>query len=171
MNEIMVVMGSMSDYPVVQNGLSLLEEFNIGYITHICSAHKSPFKVDAIIKEAEESNVNIIIAAAGMAAHLPGVLASRTLIPVIGVPLSCGLLGQGLDSLLSIVQMPSGIPVACMSVGVPGIKNAVLYAIQILAIRDNTLLEQLSIYRAGMETDIEKKDQRLPRAVKLSDSE
>jgi len=124
----------------------LLDKFQIPYRQEISSAHRQPDKTRKIVKEAEEDGVEVIIAAAGMAAHLPGVVASLTTLPVIGVPLPGSAL-SGVDSLYSIVQMPAGIPVACMAVGSHGAKNAAVLAAEILALKDDSLKARLKSYR------------------------
>jgi 5-(carboxyamino)imidazole ribonucleotide mutase len=122
----------------------ILKKFGIDYDFHISSAHRNPEKTVQLAKNAEAEGVQVIIAAAGMAAHLPGVIASHTILPVIGVPLVSGNLG-GMDALLSIVQMPTGVPVASVAIG--GVKNAALLAIQILALHNPELKEKLRIYK------------------------
>jgi phosphoribosylaminoimidazole carboxylase PurE protein len=122
----------------------ILKDFGVDYDFHISSAHRNPEKTAQLAKNAEAEGVQVIIAAAGMAAHLPGVIAAHTILPVIGVPLVSGNLG-GIDALLSIVQMPTGVPVATVAIG--GVKNAALLAIQILALNNPELKEKLRIYR------------------------
>jgi phosphoribosylaminoimidazole carboxylase PurE protein len=122
----------------------ILKDFGVDYDFHISSAHRNPEKTAQLAKNAEAEGVHVIIAAAGMAAHLPGVIAAHTILPVIGVPLVSGNLG-GIDALLSIVQMPTGVPVATVAIG--GVKNAALLAIQILALNNPELKEKLRIYR------------------------
>ena len=122
----------------------MLKDFGVDYDFHISSAHRNPEKTAQLAKNAEAEGVQVIIAAAGMAAHLPGVIAAHTILPVIGVPLVSGNLG-GIDALLSIVQMPTGVPVATVAIG--GVKNAALLAIQILALNNPELKEKLRLYR------------------------
>jgi len=129
-----VVIGSKSDADLVQPGLDMLERLGIDYEISVISGHRNPEKLREYGLKAEERGFEVIIAAAGRAAHLPGILASWTTLPVIGVPLAAGEL-NGIDSLLSIVQMPAGVPVACVGIGTSGAQNAALLAAQILGIR------------------------------------
>lgn len=151
-----IVMGSESDLPIMNEASKILEKFNIAYEVKIASAHRSPGLVNAFSKGAEEAGLEVIIAGAGGAAHLPGVIAAETVLPVIGVPIDSSPL-KGFDSLLSIVQMPGGVPVATMAVGVAGAKNAALFAIQILSRKDKTVLSRLKQYKSDMAEAIEKK--------------
>lgn len=144
--KVLIILGSKSDIEVTRGCGELLDRFQIPYKQEISSAHRQPDKTRRIVKEAEEKGVEVIIAAAGMAAHLPGVVASMTTLPVIGVPLPGSAL-SGVDSLYSIVQMPAGIPVACMAVGSHGAKNAAILAAEILALNDNALKSRLKSYR------------------------
>ena len=139
-----VVLGSKSDLPVVGKGLEILEELGIAYEVRILSAHRTPDEAAAYAKSAGDRGLVAVIAAAGRAAHLPGVLASHTLLPVIGVPVGGGPL-SGVDALYSIVQMPSGIPVATM--GIDGAANAALFAAQIVALVDREAGERLAAWR------------------------
>jgi 5-(carboxyamino)imidazole ribonucleotide mutase len=141
-----VLMGSSSDEPVMKKCLDYLDSFGIPYEVHVMSAHRTPGKVDAFASSAEEKGFGVIIAGAGMAAHLPGVVASRTLLPVIGVPLEGSALA-GQDALFSIVQMPSGIPVATVSIGSAGAKNAAVLAAEILALENPDLKKKLMEFR------------------------
>ena len=143
-----VLMGSQSDEPVMQKCLDYLKHFGVGYEEHVISAHRNPDALDRFITEADEKKIRVIIAGAGMAAHLPGVIASKTLVPVIGVPLEGSALG-GQDALYSIVQMPPGIPVATVAIGSAGAKNAAILAVEILALDDPGLQEKLRAFRAG----------------------
>jgi 5-(carboxyamino)imidazole ribonucleotide mutase len=153
-----IIMGSDSDLPVMQKAAEVLKEFNVGFEMRILSAHRVPEKLKEYVNESEKNGVKVFIAGAGLAAHLPGVVASLTTLPVIGVPLKSGSL-NGLDSLLSIVQMPSGIPVA--TVAIDGSKNAALLAIQILAVSSKELKEKLNAFKKEMETAVLKKDAEL----------
>ncbi|MDQ7816066.1 MAG: 5-(carboxyamino)imidazole ribonucleotide mutase [Melioribacteraceae bacterium] len=150
-----ILMGSDSDLPVMQKAAEQLNEFGIEYEIRILSAHRVPNKLQEYIKEAERKGIKVFIAGAGLAAHLPGVIAAYTTLPVIGIPLKNGAL-NGLDSLLSIVQMPGGVPVA--TVAIDGAKNAALLAIQILATSDKTLSGKLIKYKKEMEKAVLKKD-------------
>ena len=148
MNEILIILGSKSDLPVAEDAVKFLNSNSIPYKMEIASAHRTPNKLNAIVKNAERDGIKIIIAVAGYAAHLPGVIASKTIIPVIGVPVASSPLG-GIDALFSIVQMPPGIPVATMGIGKSGVKNAVLYAMQILGIQNETYADIMKRYREG----------------------
>jgi 5-(carboxyamino)imidazole ribonucleotide mutase len=143
-----IVMGSVADEPVMKKASDILKEFGVGYEKKILSAHRMPNKTREFAKSIKEKGIEVVIAGAGKAAHLPGVIASYTNVPVIGVPIKASELG-GLDSLLSIVQMPSGVPVACMSID--GAKNAALLAIQILALKYNDISEKIEDYKAKLE--------------------
>lgn len=137
-----VLMGSDSDLPVMQSTLDILQHLNIPYEVKITSAHRTPDNTHQYVKEADQRGCGVFIAAAGLAAHLAGTVAALTLKPVIGVPLAAGPL-QGMDSLLSTVQMPGGIPVACVAIGKAGAKNAAWLAAQILATQDSELTKRL----------------------------
>ncbi len=141
-----VVLGSKSDLPVVAKGLEIFDELRISYEVRILSAHRTPDEAVAYARSAADRGLHAIVAAAGRAAHLPGVLASHTLVPVIGVPIGGGPLA-GVDALYSIVQMPSGVPVASM--GIDGAANAALYAAQILGLHDAAVRERLAAWRQG----------------------
>src|SRR3972149_6692169 len=158
-----IVMGSESDLTVMNEAVKMLDKFNVQYEVIVASAHRSPGLVHEFSKGAEEAGFEVIIAGAGGAAHLPGVIAAETVLPVIGVPIDSSPL-NGFDSLLSIVQMPAGVPVATMAVGVAGARNAALLAIQILSRKDITLLTQLKQYKSDMADAIEKKQERLMNA-------
>ena len=140
------MMGSQSDMPVMERATKMLDYFGIGYRTFVLSAHRSPKKTREFAHTARRQGIKVIIAGAGMAAHLPGVLASETILPVIGVPLARSALG-GLDSLHSIVQMPSGVPVATMAIGEAGAANAAILAAEILALADRRLEKKLLAYK------------------------
>ena len=155
--KVVVVMGSKSDYPKLEAGIELLEKFGIEVIARALSAHRVPNQLMAFIKEIEE-DTDVIIAAAGKAAHLPGVIASHTLIPVVGLPIKSSTL-DGLDSLLSIVQMPPGIPVATVTID-SGI-NAALMASQIMSIKYPQIKENLKNYRKEMEQKVLEDDKNL----------
>jgi len=142
-----VIMGSTSDWPVMEEACKILDEFNISYEKDVVSAHRTPDKMFDYAKDAKERGLKVIIAGAGGAAHLPGMVASQTTLPVIGVPVKSRAL-NGLDSLLSIVQMPGGIPVA--TVAINQAKNAGLLAVQILAAFDDELQTKISDYRIKM---------------------
>ncbi|MDD2542499.1 MAG: 5-(carboxyamino)imidazole ribonucleotide mutase [Desulfuromonadaceae bacterium] len=155
--QVLLIMGSDSDLPVMQEAADILKKFGISYEMRISSAHRSPERTMALAAEAAGRGVKIIIAGAGMAAHLAGVVAANTILPVIGVPMPGGAL-NGVDALYSTVQMPAGIPVATMAIGKAGAKNAALFAIQILALADPRLCKALVGYRVEMDAEVEAKD-------------
>ena len=148
-----VVMGSQSDYPILAPAVALLQEFGVAHEVRIVSAHRTPDQMFAYAATARERGLSVIIAAAGGAAHLPGMLAAKTLVPVIGVPVAATALA-GIDALLSIVQMPKGIPVATVAIGEPGAVNAALLAMQILATTDAALHAALTAWRAARTQDV-----------------
>ena len=145
-----VVMGSNSDWPVMQHAVQQLEAFGIDYEARVVSAHRTPDLLFEYAATARERGLACIIAGAGGAAHLPGMLASKTTIPILGVPVNSKYL-KGMDSLLSIVQMPKGIPVATFAIGEAGAANAGLYAVSILANQDQALAEKLADFRANQQ--------------------
>ena len=153
-----IVMGSESDMPVMNEATKILDRFHVMYKMIVASAHRSPRLVQEFARGAEEEGLEVIIAGAGGAAHLPGVIAAETVLPVIGVPIDSSPL-KGFDSLLSIVQMPGGVPVATMAVGLAGVKNAAILAVQILSRKDPSLLKQLRQYKDDMAESIAKKSQ------------
>lgn len=146
-----VIMGSISDYDVMKDAVKILEEFNIDYEKKIVSAHRTPDLLCEYAKTARQRGIEVIIAGAGGAAHLPGMTASMTTLPVVGVPVKSKAL-NGVDSLLSIVQMPGGIPVGTMAIN--GAKNAALYAISILGIKDEKIANALAEYRNKQTKDV-----------------
>jgi 5-(carboxyamino)imidazole ribonucleotide mutase len=148
-----VVMGSRSDESAMQPTLDTLEELKILFEVRALSAHRAPEKVREYVTSAQERGVEVIIAGAGAAAHLPGVIAGWTTLPVIGVPLPTSDL-QGLDSLLSIVQMPGGVPVACMAIGSAGAKNAALFAAQILGLKYDEIKDAYAAYKRKLALGI-----------------
>lgn len=152
-----IIMGSESDMPVMKAAVDVLDKFNVEYELKIASAHRSPRLVQEFSRGAEEAGIEVIIAGAGGAAHLPGVIASETILPVIGVPIDSSPL-NGMDSLLSIVQMPGGVPVAAMSIGIAGAKNAALFAVQILSKKDASLLSKFKQYKDDMAAAVEEKN-------------
>lgn len=155
-----ILMGSDSDLPVMQEAAAMLQEFGIEYEMTIASAHRTPKKVLEYGAGAEKRGLKAIIAGAGWAAHLAGVVASQTTLPVIGVPIDSSPL-KGLDALLSTAQMPGGIPVATMSLGKAGAKNAGVFAAQIVATSDVKVANRLKVFRVEMERDVEEKAKRL----------
>lgn len=146
MRKVAIIMGSESDREMVNEALPYLKYFKIEAEIKVMSAHRTPHHVHAFAEEAEQAGFQVIIACAGMAAHLPGVVAAYTSLPVIGVPLAAGAL-NGVDSLYSIVQMPAGVPVATMAIGKAGMKNAAIFAAQILARSDQEVAAQLKKFK------------------------
>jgi phosphoribosylaminoimidazole carboxylase PurE protein len=155
-----ILMGSDSDLPTMQEGAKLLEEFGVPFELRICSAHRTPERLARYAREAGRRGLQVLIAGAGGAAHLAGVLAAHVTLPVIGVPMESGPL-NGLDALLSTVQMPAGVPVATVAIGRAGARNAALLAIQILALSDARLRVKLADYRARMAADVAAKDRHV----------
>jgi 5-(carboxyamino)imidazole ribonucleotide mutase len=158
-----IILGSDSDLPKVKDCFRLLEEFDVEFEILISSAHRTPDKTREWVESARGRGVRAIIAVAGGAAHLPGVVAAHTTLPVIGVPIETKISG-GLDSILSILQMPSGIPVATMPSGKAGGANAALFAINILTLNDTTLEEKMKKYREDMAEKISEKNSKLESA-------
>ena len=143
---ISVVMGSKSDWDVMQHAIAILDEFQIAYEAKVVSAHRTPDLMFQFAEEARARGIRCIIAGAGGAAHLPGMIAAKTTLPVLGVPVNSKYL-KGLDSLLSIVQMPKGVPVATFAIGEAGAANAGLFAVELLAVNNSELSAQLDEYR------------------------
>ena len=146
-----IVMGSKSDYPVVERAEKILADFGVEFVTRVISAHRTPKAAEQFASGAEADGIEVIIAAAGKAAHLGGVLAAYTPLPVIGLPVKSSTL-DGIDSLLSIVQMPKGVPVA--TVAIDGAENAGILAVQILSVKYPELRQAMKDYKAKMEADI-----------------
>ncbi len=161
--KVSVVMGSDSDLPVVKKAIDMLEKFGISYDVSVISAHRTPVEAEALAKNALKDGVGVIIAAAGKAAHLGGVLAAYTTIPVIGLPIKSSTM-DGLDSLLSIVQMPKGIPVA--TVAIDGGENAGILAAQILALSDEALMQKLVAFKEEMANEVRAKNKALKESFK-----
>lgn len=153
-----IIMGSNSDWDVMSKATEVLDDFGVSYEAKVVSAHRTPDEMFEYAETAQARGLKIIIAGAGGSAHLPGMVASKTLVPVLGVPVTSKAM-QGLDSLLSIVQMPKGIPVATFAVGEPGAANAALFAASILANSDETLNKKLSSFRSRQRSKV--------RAMKL----
>jgi phosphoribosylamine--glycine ligase len=151
-----IVMGSDSDLPVMQAAADILKSFGVGYEITVASAHRSPQRAMQFAGKARDRGLKVIIAGAGHAAHLAGVMAAHTILPVIGVPIDSSCL-QGMDALLSTVQMPPGIPVATVSIGKSGAKNAAILAVQILALADAELADKLAAYKNKMADQVEQK--------------
>ena len=163
--QVAIVMGSKSDLPVLQGAFQMLDKFGVGDTARVLSAHRTPDEAAAFAKNAEEAGCKVIICAAGMAAHLGGVFAAHTVLPVIGIPVASEPF-NGLDSLLSFVQMPPGIPVATVTAGKAGGKNAALYALSILAVQDAGLREQLKAFRREQAEQVLKADAELQEELK-----
>jgi 5-(carboxyamino)imidazole ribonucleotide mutase len=155
--QVSIIMGSTSDLPVMEKACRQLDELQVPFEVNALSAHRTPDAVEAFAKGARDRGIRVIIAGAGMAAALPGVIAASTTLPVIGVPIK-GML-DGLDALLSIVQMPPGIPVA--TVGVNGAQNAAILAVEMLALADEPLAQRLAAYKLGLKEKIEKANREL----------
>lgn len=155
--KIAIVMGSKSDLTVMEESAAILKQFGLAYEMRILSAHRTPGEVITFSTQASEEGFSVIIAGAGMAAHLAGVIAAHTLVPVIGVPIASSSLG-GLDALLAMVQMPPGIPVATMGIGKAGAKNAALLAVEILSLTDEDLRRRLAQYRTDMKKTVLEED-------------
>ncbi len=156
-----LVMGSDSDLPVMQTCTDQLKAFGIEPVVRIISAHRTPDIAADFADNAQVNGIRVIIAAAGMAAHLAGALAGRTTLPVIGVPLAAAQGPAGLDALLSTVQMPPGVPVATMAIGKAGAKNAAIFAVQILALTDTALAAKLTEFKNAQKQKVIEKDARL----------
>ena len=155
--QVSIIMGSISDLPVMKKAADFLNDMQIPFEMNALSAHRTPAEVEKFAKNAEERGIKVIIAAAGMAAHLPGVIASMTKIPVIGVPIKASL--NGLDALLAIVQMPPGIPVA--TVGIDGAQNAGILAAQMLATGDKNLASRLAGFKENLKKKIVQANEEL----------
>lgn len=157
MKKVAIIMGSDSDLPVVKGAINVLKKFNVPMEVHVMSAHRTPHRAAHFSETAKDNNFGVIIAAAGKAAHLAGVLAAHTVLPVIGLPTKSSL--EGLDALLSTVQMPKGIPVA--TVAIDGADNAGILAVQILAVSDEELAEKLIKMKKDMVQEVIEKDEKL----------
>ncbi len=161
--KVAIFMGSDSDLPVIEGCLKILKEFNVETMVTVCSAHRTPDRAAELARNAEKNGFDVIIAAAGKAAHLPGVLAAFTVLPVIGLPILSSTL-DGLDSLLSIVQMPAGVPVA--TVAINGSENAALLAVQIMGGIYPELRSKMHEYKKKMAEAVDKKDKQLQEKLK-----
>jgi 5-(carboxyamino)imidazole ribonucleotide mutase len=155
--QVSIIMGSTSDLPVMKKAADFLNDMKIPFEINALSAHRTPEEVERFARNAEERGIRVVIAAAGMAAHLPGVIAAMTSIPVIGVPIKASL--NGLDALLAIVQMPPGIPVA--TVGIDGAQNAGILAAQILAVADKELSDRMDEFKKGLKKKIVRANEEL----------
>lgn len=160
--KVAIVLGSDSDYPVIQDMLKRLDDFNIEHELTISSAHRSPARTQQYAESLEKRGVQVVIACAGAAAHLAGVIAAHTILPVIGVPIDSSPL-NGLDALLSTSMMPAGVPVASMGIGKAGASNAAVLAIQILARSEPALAERLHSYKKKLAEGVEEKDRKLKK--------
>lgn len=158
MVDVGIIMGSDSDFPVLEDGIKVLKQFGVSYEVKVSSAHRTLERTLTWVKDFEAQGGKVIIAAAGMAAHLPGVLAGATSLPVIGVPIKSGAL-DGMDALYAIVQMPPGVPVA--TVGIGAARNAALLAVQMLGVAEASLRQALRDYRVKMAEEVEEKDQAI----------
>jgi len=163
MSKIGIILGSDSDYPYIEKSVDFLKKNSIGFEIEVSSAHRTPQRTVDIIRGFENSGIEVIIAAAGGAAHLPGVVAAHTLLPVLGIPIKTAL--SGLDSLYSIVQMPGGIPVATFGIGNSGGFNSVLFALEILALKDSKIKEFLVKFRKDQQKEVIEKSERLKKLV------
>jgi 5-(carboxyamino)imidazole ribonucleotide mutase len=157
--KVSIIMGSTSDLPVMEAAAKFLNEMKIPFEMNALSAHRTPEKVEEFARNAHKRGIRVIIAAAGMAAHLPGVIAAMTILPVIGVPIKASL--EGLDALLAIVQMPPGIPVA--TVGINGAQNAAILAAEILAISDPDLQQKMLVFKEELKTKVVKANEELAK--------
>lgn len=162
MKKIGIIMGSDSDLPVVEKAFDILDEFGVPFEVHVLSAHRTPDAAADFAKNAREKGIGVIIAAAGKAAHLAGAMAAHSTLPVIGIPVKSSTL-DGLDALLSTVQMPSGIPVA--TVAIDGAENAAILAAQILAVEDAELQGRLKAMKREMENSVLEKDRKLTESL------
>ncbi|HVN71483.1 MAG TPA: 5-(carboxyamino)imidazole ribonucleotide mutase [Desulfomonilia bacterium] len=155
--KVAVLMGSKSDLTVMEECSAILKQFGLVYEMRILSAHRTPDEVLAFSRDAKANGFSVIIAGAGMAAHLAGVIAAHTTLPVIGVPIASSSL-NGMDALMAMVQMPPGVPVATMSIGKAGAKNAALMAVEILALKDEALQKRLAQHRSDMRKTVLEED-------------
>jgi len=161
--KVLILMGSDSDLPVMKEAGAVLDEFGVPYHMTVASAHRTPARASELASGAEKRGIQVIIAGAGMAAHLAGVIAAHTILPVIGIPLDASPV-KGLDALLSIVQMPPGIPVATVAIGKAGARNAGILALQIIARSDRTVAAGLKSFKNRMAREVEKKARHVESA-------
>jgi len=162
--QVWIVMGSDSDAGTMQTAYDTLNEFGVDCKMMVSSAHRSPLRTSKIAKSAVKNNVACFIVGAGAAAHLAGVIAAETPVPIIGVPIDSSAL-NGMDALLATVQMPGGVPVACMAIGKAGAKNAALFAIQMLSLSDKKLAQKYDDYKSSLAKKVAAKDKRLQKAL------
>jgi phosphoribosylaminoimidazole carboxylase PurE protein len=158
-----IIMGSDSDLPTMQEAVKVLKQFEVPYEIGVYSAHRSPHRTNEYVRSARDRGLKLIIAGAGSSAHLAGVTAAETTLPVIGVPIDSSPL-SGFDALLSTVQMPPGVPVATMGVGKSGATNAAIFAIEVLALGDERLYGKLAEYKAGLEQTVAEKSKKVQDA-------
>ncbi len=158
--DVSIMIGSDSDYPIIEETIAILDKFGIKYALTVTSAHRTPERTEEWIKFSEEKGAKVFIVGAGAAAHLAGVVAAKTILPVIAIPISATSL-NGVDALYSTVQMPGGIPVACMAIGKAGARNAGIFAVQILAINNPELKMKLNNFKVEMKKSVEEKAKRL----------
>lgn len=161
--QIGIILGSDSDYPFMEKGIALLKQLKVEFEIEVSSAHRTPDRTLELVKSFEEKGIRVIIAAAGGAAHLPGVIAAHTTLPVLGVPINSPL--SGIDSLYSIVQMPGGIPVAAFGIGNSGGLNSILFALEILALSDNNLKDEVNRYREEQKLTVKAKSEALKKKI------
>ena len=159
-----LVLGSDSDWHLMREATKVLDDFGVGYEVNVISAHRSPKAAHEYACSAGGRGLKVIVAAAGMAAHLAGAMAANTTLPVIGVPVASGSLG-GLDALLATVQMPPGVPVATVAVGVPGARNAAVLAVQILALADEELAKKFAKYKSGLADKVAERSKKLAERI------
>lgn len=162
--KVAIFIGSASDFDVVKGSLEILKKFGIPFALEVSSAHRTPERTIRLVKQMERDGTEIFISAAGKAAHLGGVIAAHTVKPVIGVPVGSATL-NGMDALLSTVQMPKGVPVACMGVGKSGAVNAALLAVQILSLKDGNLAEKMTKFRLDMAAEVEKSSEEVKAKI------
>jgi phosphoribosylamine--glycine ligase len=160
--QVLIVMGSEYDMPIMEEAGKILKDLGIAYTMTVASAHRTPERTMQLASKAEKEGIEVIIAGAGMAAHLAGVVASHTTLPVIGVPIDSSSL-NGLDALLSIVQMPPGVPVGAMAIGKAGAKNAAIFSAQIIGRKDPKVARRLKEYKKKMSEKVEKRAKELKR--------
>jgi len=163
-SKVAIIMGSDSDWPALKGCYDTLKTFDIDVTVKISSAHRSPDETATFASDAKKNGFGVMICAAGMAAHLAGVVAAHTTLPVIGIPMASGAL-QGMDSLLSTVQMPPGIPVATVGIGAPGAKNAALLAVQMLALANSDLAKKLDDHKVSLAQGVSKKNAQLQKEL------
>lgn len=162
--KVAVFIGSESDFDVIEGAVKVLKDFDVPFLLEVTSAHRTPERTERLVRSFESQGGQVIIAAAGMAAHLAGVIASHTTLPVIGIPVG-GSAVNGMDALLATVQMPKGIPVACMGIGKHGAVNAALLAVQILSLQDDSLKARLQAHRREQAEKVEKSSENVKGRV------